>query len=139
MVQARRSQDIPSKAPASPVEASGTVKTGSMPPPVELPYKTAPSPYMTRESDKVRAEILNQQPCGCGHDRLSHGHHVGKGKERHTILDCPHAGRCLVRGCECSHFRFDSYQAGPIGKTKRARELKEFKIVPPEMDHAAQS
>lgn len=89
---------------------------------------------MGRESGKSLAEILNQQTCNCGHDRLVHGQHLGKGKERVVILNSPHSGRCMVRGCNCSHFRYDATQNSKLGKQRREIEKKQFAPLPPQED-----
>lgn len=95
-------------------------------------YKTVPCPYSKRESDALDAQMLNLQFCTCGHDRCNHSNYLGKGKDRRIILDCTKAGRCVVKGCECGAFVFDTKVAGIESNKRRAAEKAQYKVVPPE-------
>lgn len=98
----------------------------------KLPYKIVLYPGSKLESREGVAQVLNLQPCTCGHDRAVHTDYLGDGPTRKVIIDCPRAGKCALERCKCSHFVFDTQAAGSEAKKRRLQEKKQNKIIPPE-------
>lgn len=105
-------------------------KTKDRPPAYAELYQVVP---YTAEMDERQREVellLNLQHCACGHDRTVHGDFLGRGPAQVMVVDCPHAGRCMVRGCDCSGFVF-SEESSWEGKKKREKEMKVSDVYPP--------
>jgi len=94
-------------------------------------YRTVPSPAVEGTLSYAVRQLRNLQSCACGHDRCCHCDFAGEGDERVMILDCPSAGKCLVRDCDCGGFVF-SRQSCPEGKKRRKEEKRIAKVFPPE-------
>ncbi len=104
------------------------------PPPSDLLKRYVTHPY-TAEMQLAYYEvsqIRNLQNCSCGHDRCCHSNHLGTGRRQVLVTDCPSAGRCGVKGCDCGSFTFSKSGSSPEGRKNREREKKLTKVFPPE-------
>lgn len=94
-------------------------------------YATVPYPESYEAKEQEAMDLHNLQLCQCGHDRCVHGDLLGSGERQVMVVDCPRAGRCLVRGCGCGGFRF-SPTSSEEGRKRRRVEGELLDVVPPE-------
>ena len=98
---------------------------------VKPEYRTAPWPDDVHTRD--RRELLNQQVCRCGHDRLCHSCFEGEGADRLLIVDAPHVGECCAKFCPCDGFVMDPKGSPVEGRVKYNRERELYDVVPPSL------
>ena len=72
---------------------------------------------MTETIDEIRAKIVDEM-CTCGHFQKSHGEWVfgemsSDGTQRFVEWNPGSHGHCLIAGCKCEQYTWDSFLVIP--------------------------